>query len=382
MSNSLLTEISRINEIMNGVSKSLLNEGVLGQVFKNIAEVELQKIIRAEIRNAIKAGAKDANAAARNSAKSIESNVLKKTGLKTLTGPQKNALRVEAATMAKKETAAAAKQTVTKTSASTAKKTASKTASRAGTTVSKGSSQNINRMVQNLTINLGNDVKAAIKGPVSKTAKTAKGGTKRLSTKSKLGQAEIEGLNKAVQGGTKEQLEQGLKKGWTWKRAAKWAAGIGLGIGTLWLLTYFMSSDAVPIPEDTPPNPEPTPNPQPNPQPSRWRDCQNEDYQTYGCKSTYIQRVQECLGGLKVDGIWGRNTNARLENLGYASGFKNTDVELICSKAKQTTPEPTPTPGTSERGKEGTTQLDGDAGAASSSLASNNTGGYDPNSMD
>ena len=114
--------------------------------------------------------------------------------------------------------------------------------------------------------------------------------------------------------------------------------------------------------------------------PGKWKDCENKDFQTYGCKSSYIKRVQECLG-LTADGIWGKNTNARLNNLGYGSGFANGDVDTICAKGRQT-PQPTPTPGTSDRGKEGTTQLDGEYGGGQSSLASNNQGGYDPNSMD
>lgn len=134
--------------------------------------------------------------------------------------------------------------------------------------------------------------------------------------------------------------------------------------------------------------------PKPTPVPGKWKDCENKDFQTYGCKSSYIKRVQECLG-LTADGIWGKNTNDRLNNLGYGSGFANGDVDTICAKGRQT-PQPTPTPGTSDRGKEGTTQLDGEAGGGSEtlttvgqafdayqkSLASNNTGGYDPNAMD
>lgn len=361
MSNNLLTEVSRISEIIYGTSQSLLNEGVIGNVFKNIAEAEIQKIIRAEIKNAIRAGAKDANAAAKNSAKNIESSVLKRTGLGTLTGPQRSALRTEAATIAKQESAAAAKKTA---------KTATSTGVRGGTVVSKGSSQNVNKMVQNLTINLGNDVKAAIKGPVSKTVKTAKGGTKRLKTAKKMTEAEVKAIDNVIVTGGKEQLEQGLKSGWTWKRAVKWATGIGLGIGALWLLIYFMSSEGVPVPTDTPDDKENTGDGNTgggntgggNTGGSSFKNCEGRDFQTYGCKSSYIKRVQKCLG-LVADGMWGPKTNQRLSDLGYAAGFDNVDVDLICSKAAQT-PTPTPTAKTTgefERGKEGTLDMGGDA---------------------
>lgn len=360
MSNNLLTEVSRISEIIYGTSQSLLNEGVIGNVFKNIAEAEIQKIIRAEIKNAIRAGARDANAAAKNSAKNIESSVLKRTGLGALTGPQKSALRTEAATIAKQESAAAAKKTA---------KTATSTGVRGGTVVSKGSSQNINRIVNNLTINLSPEVKAAIKGPVSKVAKTAKGAKKVLKTTKKMTEAEVKAIDNVVVTGSKEQLEQGLKKGWTWQKAVKWAAGIGLSIGALWLLIYFMSDEGVPVPADAPDDkPEDTGGGNTGGGNkgggnkgggSSFKDCEGRDFQTYGCKSSYIKRVQKCLG-LVDDGMWGLKTNQRLSDLGYAAGFDNVDVDLICSKGAQT-PSPTPTTkGDSERGKEGVLDMGGE----------------------
>ena len=76
-----------------------------------IAETEIQNVIRAEIKNAIRAGAKDAGSAAKNSAKNIEASVLLKTGLNSLTGVQKSALRIEVAKIAFEEFEAAAKLT-------------------------------------------------------------------------------------------------------------------------------------------------------------------------------------------------------------------------------------------------------------------------------
>lgn len=332
MSNNLLTEVSRISEIIKGTSQSLLNEGAIANVFKNIAEAEIQKIIRAEIKNAIKAGAKDASTAAKNSLESIESSVLKKTGLGTLTSPQKSALRTEAATIAKEEAEAASKktaQTATKT-AQTGAKGAKSTGSRAGTVVSRGSSQNVNRMVQNLTINLGNDVKAAIKGPVSKVAKTSKGSTKTLKTVKEVTEAEVKALDNAVSKGAKEELEQGVKQNWSWAKASKWAAGIGIGLGTLWLLYYFMSSDNVPVPDDIPV--EPPVDPVVNPR--KYRDCENEPVQTYGCKSTLIRQVQDCLG-VVIDGIWGPKTNIAISANAakFLAGFTKEDIKEICSSS-------------------------------------------------
>ena len=336
MSNNLLTEVSRISEIIYGTSQSLLNEGAIANAFKDIAEAEIQKIIRAEIKKAIKAGAKDANNAAKNSLESIQSSVLKKTGLKELTSTQISALRTEAAIIAKEEAEAASKktaQTATKTAqvgAKTGAKTAKSTGSRAGTVVSRGSSQNVNRMVQNLTINLGNDVKAAIKGPVSKVAKTSKGGTKTLKTVKEVTEAEVKALDNAVSKGAKEELEQGVKQNWSWAKASKWAAGIGIGLGTLWLLYYFMSSDNVPVPDDIPV--EPPVDPVVNPR--KYRDCENEPVQTYGCKSTLIRQVQDCLG-VVIDGIWGPKTNIAISANAakFLAGFTKEDIKEICSSS-------------------------------------------------
>lgn len=336
MSNNLLTEVSRISEIIYGTSQSLLNEGGITKVFTDIAEAEIQKIIRAEIKNAIKAGVKEADEAVQKSLGGIESKVLKKTGLVTLTGPQKSALRTEAAIIAKEEAEAASKktaQTATKTAqtgAKTGAKTGKSAGSRAGTVVSRGSSQNVNRMVQNLTINLGNDVKAAIKGPVSKVAKTSKGTTKTLKTVKKVTEAEVKVLDNAVSQGAKEELEQGIKQGWSWARASKWAAGIGLGLGALWLLYYFMSSDNVPVPDDIPV--EPPVDPVVNPK--KYRDCENEPVQTYGCKSSLIRQVQDCLG-VVIDGIWGPKTNIAISANAskFLAGFTKDDIKEICSSS-------------------------------------------------
>jgi hypothetical protein len=44
------------------------------------------------------------------------------------------------------------------------------------------------------------------------------------------------------------------------------------------------------------------------PPPSKFRNCENETVQTYGCKSSLIRQVQDCLG-VVIDGIWGPKTN-------------------------------------------------------------------------
>jgi hypothetical protein len=391
MSNNLLTEVSRISEIIYGTTKSLLNEGAIGNAFKNIAEAEIQKIIRAEIKNAIKAGAKNAKDAGKNSAKNIESQVLKKTGLTELTGIQKSAIRTEVATIAKEETEAAAKlatSTGAKAGTSTVAKAGTSTVAKAGTVVSKGSSQNVNKMVQNLTINLGNDVKAAIRGPVSKAAKTTKGATKNLRTTKKVTEAEIKVIDDAVKTGAKEELEQGIKQGWSWAKASRWAAGIGLGLGALWLLMYFMSSEDVPVPDDIPV--EPPVDPVVNPK--KYRDCENEPVQTFGCKSSLIRQIQDCLG-VVIDGIWGPKTNTALVANApkFAAGFTKDDIKEICASSSgkivdKTTEREKIIDPQDVGGESASSNTDNSSTTGGQSSPTNKssftTGGFDPNSMD
>lgn len=76
----------------------------------------------------------------------------------------------------------------------------------------------------------------------------------------------------------------------------------------------------------------------PVPQPFVW----NENCKIYklGCKSDVIAKVQECLGGLVVDGKYGNKTAAKLKELDYNS-FTDADVDKICNK--QTPAAGTPT---------------------------------------
>jgi hypothetical protein len=51
---------------------------------------------------------------------------------------------------------------------------------------------------------------------------------------------------------------------------------------------------------------------------------------TYGCKSEAIAKVQACLGGLTVDGKFGRNTRNKLTAKGFTS-FTDADITKICT---------------------------------------------------
>jgi len=330
MPNNLLTEVSRISEIIYGTTKSLLNEGVIGNVFKEIAEAEIQKIIRAEIKTAIRAGAKDANVAARNSAKNIESSVLKKTGLNSLTGPQKNALRVEAATIAKEDAEAAAKITtskVAKVGTSAAEKEAAVTAAQ---NINKNFNKNTVEVVVKLEGTLPGIKNASKTG--SKNVRTAKGGTKNLKRPA-LSEKQVLELDRAVTNGAKEQIIIETGRGFkSWANWVKWGKRIGIGAGVLWLLWYFMSDDVTPVPDDITPTP-----PSPNPESSNFRDCNSVEFLSQGCKSEKIKDLQTCIGftGRYVDGLWGPKTQARMVELGLATGILVSDIEGICNSYNQ-----------------------------------------------
>ena len=98
--NNLLTEVSRIQEII-GISKKSLNEGVIGNLFTTVAEKEITQIIRKEVAAALKQGVKASKVYTTETAEKIEKEVMEKAGLKSLTGAQKAGLKSEALRMAK-----------------------------------------------------------------------------------------------------------------------------------------------------------------------------------------------------------------------------------------------------------------------------------------
>lgn len=70
------------------------------------------------------------------------------------------------------------------------------------------------------------------------------------------------------------------------------------------------------------------------PPPSKFRDCENEPVQTYGCKSSLIRQVQDCLG-VVIDGKWGPKTNTAISANAskFLGGFTKDDIKEICSSS-------------------------------------------------
>ena len=127
-------------------------------------------------------------------------------------------------------------------------------------------------------------------------------------------------------------------------------------------------------------------------QPSKFRNCENETVQTFGCKSSLIRQIQDCLG-VVIDGIWGPKTNTALVANApkFAAGFTKDDIKEICASSSGKIVDKT-----TEREKIIDPQDVGSASASSNTgdssttggqssptnKSSFTTGGFDPNSMD
>lgn len=70
---------------------------------------------------------------------------------------------------------------------------------------------------------------------------------------------------------------------------------------------------------------------------SGYRDCNSVDFLSQGCKSNKIKDLQTCIGltGRDIDGIWGPKTQARMVELGLATGILVSDIEGICNAYNQ-----------------------------------------------
>ena len=119
--------------------------------------------------------------------------------------------------------------------------------------------------------------------------------------------------------------------GFSWANFLKWGLGLGLSAAILYYIwTWFTGEE--PTDDDgkkvTPP---------PKPKPSSYRNCDNVEFLSFGCKASVIKRLQECIGfsGKDVDGAWGRKTQARMVQLGLGQGILVSDIDQICKTSDQ-----------------------------------------------
>lgn len=326
--NNLLTEVLRIQEIL-GYGKSIISEGAIGNIvgksLSDAVEKQIATIIRKEVLLALRNGVKQTTVYTKNTAANIEKEVLERAGLKILTGPQKAGLKAEAIRIAKEE----AEKLSKKQTGTTAKK---ETAVTAAQNINKNFNKNTVEVIVKLEGKLPGIKNASKTG--SKTVKTSKGRTKNLERPA-LSEKQVLEVNTAVRNGATEQIVVEGRRGFkSWANWVKWGKRIGIGAGVLWLLFYFMSDDATPVPDDITPTPTP---PSPNPESSNYRDCNSVEFLSQGCKSEKIKDLQTCIGftGRDVDGLWGDKTQARMVELGLATGILVSDIEGICNSYNQ-----------------------------------------------
>jgi hypothetical protein len=229
MEKNLITEIHRISELIGVKNKITLNEGVLGKLFKNVAEEELEALIRQEVRNAILSGVKTVEKDAKTLA-AAEARVVSKIGGKTLTNAQKKGIQAELFRLAKEEAETLGKRTAGSTKGLTAaekelyKKAAAAEKKRLGVkSLGQGTRE---KLIQKVT-NSGKNV-------TLKSTKVPRGITEKIKQS------------------MREAVLISLKQKWNWGRWLKWGAVGGLSALAVWWLIANWDGDENIVPDDIP----------------------------------------------------------------------------------------------------------------------------------
>lgn len=111
----------------------------------------------------------------------------------------------------------------------------------------------------------------------------------------------------------------------TWTKFLAWAIGIGLTATAAYLLWEALTG------EDKDEGGTPIPKPKLE---SKYRDCTGKEVISFGCKSSDVRRLQGCIG-VEADGAWGRDTQARMVELGLGQGISVVDIDQICKTQKK-----------------------------------------------
>lgn len=318
MEKNLITEIHRISELIGVKNKITLNEGVLGKLFKNVAEEELEALIRQEVRNAILSGVETVERDAATLA-AAEARVVSKIGGKTLTNAQKKGIQAELFRLAKEEAETLGKRTKGSTKGLTAaqndafQKAAAAERKRLGVkSLGQGTRE---KLIQKVTTG-GKKVTLKVTKPKPKNAKF-------------------------IQDWVNKNTTIATQQGWNWTKFRNRAAIVGIGaVGLWWVIANWDENDPIKpiVPEDMPKTDEGLTDT--GGVTNRYRNCDNEPKYTKGCKSEAIKPVQTCLG-LVPDGKFWVKTQAALVEKGFPNGFTDADVSKICGNQ---TPPPPPQP--------------------------------------
>ena len=230
MEKNLITEIHRISELIGVKNKITLNEGVLGKLFKNVAEEELEALIRQEVRNAILSGVKTVEQDAKTLV-AAEAKVLSKIGGKTLTNSQKKGIQAELIRLAKEEAETLGKRTAGSTKGLTAaenelyQKAAAAEKSRLGVkSLGQGTRE---KLIQKVTTG-GKKVTLKVTKPKPKNAKFIQDWINKNSTIA-------------------------AQQRWNWPKFRNRAAIVGIGaVGLWWVIANWDDEEKPIVPEDMP----------------------------------------------------------------------------------------------------------------------------------
>lgn len=129
----------------------------------------------------------------------------------------------------------------------------------------------------------------------------------------------------------KETAEGFFKRGEKWATFKKWALGLGITAALAALVWKLVSGEEVSDPDVD------NSGGGGSGSGGNYRDCNSVEFLSQGCKSNKIKDLQTCIGltGRDIDGIWGPKTQARMVELGLATGILVSDIEGICNAYNQ-----------------------------------------------
>jgi len=315
MEKNLITEIRRISELIGVNNNTILNEGILGNLFKNVVESELIAILKAEIKAAMKQGIEVVSQKGTVSTTvkdAAEAAVKTKSGLNVLTNTQKKGIEAELTRLAKEEA-----ETIVRKKGSTATLTAAEKEAYEKLAAAEKSRLGAKSLGQGTREKLIRKVTSDGKNVTFKSTKVPRGITNNIKQ------------------ATREAAIISATQKWNWPRWLKWGAGLSLsGLAVYWLITNWDGPVHI-GPKDMPKTDEgltddgngqgrgtggggPT---------GKFKDCTGTYIQ--GCKSEVIRKVQGCLD-IKPDGLFGPKTQAALESKEFKNGFTDADVDKLC----------------------------------------------------
>ena len=135
--------------------------------------------------------------------------------------------------------------------------------------------------------------------------------------------------NVTVSQKVKQVAEGFFKRGEKWTTFKRYALRIGIPLAIAAVIWALVSGEEVSDPD--------VDNTGGGGSGSGYRDCNSVDFLSQGCKSNKIKDLQTCIGltGRDIDGIWGPKTQARMVELGLATGILVSDIEGICNAYNQ-----------------------------------------------